>query len=123
MAVYHTNLGKMLAELGRHAEAEVCFRNALALNRNDPEALSLLGVSMAHRGAFDEAVTCSQAALGMSPRRPAVHFRAGQVIAKQGRLDEARRFYEAALALDPAFEPAREALQSAVQESSPPGAR
>lgn len=119
---YHANLGKMLAELGRHAEAEICFRNALGINRNDPESLGLLGVSLAQRGAFDEAVACCRAALGMNPRSPASHFRAGEVLAKQGNRDEARRFYETALALDPGYAPAREALQSAAQESSPPAA-
>ena len=108
---YHSSLGEVLRLLGRYAEAETSFRTALQLNPNDVGVMSILGLTLAQQGRIAEGLQVCRAALAMAPDTAITHFRTGLVLAQDRRYDEARSSYEAALARDPAFAPARRALQ------------
>ena len=66
-AEFQNNLGMALAEQGKHAEAEACYRQALRLKPDYAGAYSDLGVTLADQGRLTEAVACYQQALRLKP--------------------------------------------------------
>ena len=54
---------------GRFTEAEACFREALAIAPNDPEATSLLGLSLSRSAHIAEGASLLERAVQLDPRK------------------------------------------------------
>ncbi|HEX7044594.1 MAG TPA: tetratricopeptide repeat protein, partial [Burkholderiales bacterium] len=67
------NLGRLLHEAGRLADAERVYRNALAAGANDATVWYNLGVLLADMERPREAVEAYEAALRLDPRMPDGH--------------------------------------------------
>lgn len=80
---------------------------AVALARNHPDYLNLLGVAHAERGAFEEALVALRKAVRARPAHAEAHFNIGKVLEKQGDLRAARDAFRRAAALDPRYPGAR----------------
>ncbi len=82
-----TGYGK---QSGHRQDAEQCYRKALALWRDYPEANHNLGLLLAARCEYDEAEECYLAALASRPDFASVHHSLGRVLLETGQLDRAR---------------------------------
>jgi tetratricopeptide (TPR) repeat protein len=88
-------------QAGRLAEAEVIYRQILAVNACDPDSLHLLGMIEHQRGNHELAVSTIQRAIAIRPDEAAYHSNLGTILHAQGELDEAAACFERALALKP----------------------
>jgi protein O-mannosyl-transferase len=104
------NLGKVLYQEGRPAEAEVQFREAIRLKPDSPEAHADLGNCLEAEGLADDARSEYAAALAISPNFAGAHYDLGLSLLRSGRLDEAQAQLKTALQLDPAHATARNSL-------------
>ena len=95
--------GVPLHQAGRLAEAEACYRQALALVPAHPEALHLLGLLAHQVGRSDIAVALIQQAIDVAADRPSYHLNLGAALQTLGRLDEAVTACRQALALRPVY--------------------
>ncbi len=110
-------LGGTLLELGRAAEAVVCFERALRI-RPDltatrlalAEALHALGNIRFLSRKFDDARECYRATIGLNPDHAQAHYNLGVTYMHQGRSDAAIRCYREALRLYPDHAEARNNL-------------
>ena len=100
---------------GRLAEAEARYRQALAADPEDAEALTNLGVTLQLRGRPDQAEACYRRALELRPDQPEGHNNLGVALQALDRLDEAIACFERALALRPAYQDALNGLGVALQ--------
>jgi tetratricopeptide (TPR) repeat protein len=85
------NLALLLTRVGRAAEAEPLFREAL---RNEPgfaPAHYQLGVALEKNGRPGEAVAALQEAARLDPRYPEPHYALARILRRQGRTAEADR--------------------------------
>ncbi|HNR91971.1 MAG TPA: tetratricopeptide repeat protein [Dokdonella sp.] len=86
---------------GRLEEAEQGYRELLAANPNDGEALRLLGVVRRARGDLEEAATLIRRAHELAPEQPRLLLMLGAIQFQLGNIERSRTAYEQALALDP----------------------
>jgi tetratricopeptide (TPR) repeat protein len=93
-------LGTVLLLEGRNAEAEACYRAALARDHDYVEALIGLGDAEAQRGDSASALKRFEAAIEISPNRARAHFAIGRVLEAMGQTDEALAAYFRALEFD-----------------------
>lgn len=100
-AVFHSNLGKALSDIGRHVEAIESCRRALALAPPSVDTLVNLGFAYNELGQSDEAVACFRQALSLNPGHVDARANLGAVLWKSGRLDEAEAEYSTLLRKDP----------------------
>jgi tetratricopeptide (TPR) repeat protein len=84
---------------GRVKEAEALYRQVLAAEPDNPEALHLLGVLSLQRGDVQAAVDLIRRAIAVDPTRPGYHFNLGVALASRGDPDGAIAAYRDALAL------------------------
>lgn len=87
-AAYHTSRGNALKDLGRTADAEACYREALRRQRDFPEALANLGGLLVEFGRFEEAEAICRKAVRARPDYTA-QTNLGLALAGLGRLEEA----------------------------------
>jgi tetratricopeptide (TPR) repeat protein len=99
--VAHNNLGNLLAQRGRLAEAQASLQAALGLAPNYADALVNLANVLDDRGRTAEAVPYYERALRVAPPSANVHYNYGVALEKSGRDTEAAAQYERALALAP----------------------
>jgi predicted TPR repeat methyltransferase len=97
----HHLLGAALWELGERNEAVACWRQALELQPDFPEAHNDLGVALRELGQLDEAVTCYQRALTQKPDYVDAYNNLGNVWQEQKKRDAAATCFQRALELDP----------------------
>jgi predicted O-linked N-acetylglucosamine transferase (SPINDLY family) len=97
-------------QAGRHAEAEALYREILALDPQDPNALHLLGVLAQDAGRNSEAVALISQAIRVFPFGPAFHNNLANALKAMGRLEEARISYLEALRLQPDYTEAQSGL-------------
>jgi tetratricopeptide (TPR) repeat protein len=90
----HNNLGLALSELGRFAEAEACYQEALRLNPRYADAHNNLGSAYKEQGRFEEALACYQLALWLSPDMPSVRWNRSLALLQMGRFEEGWPEYE-----------------------------
>ncbi len=109
----HYDLGAALAALGKPAEAEAQYAEAIRVNPRYFNAQYALGWMLADRGRYAEAEPHLQIALEVAPDYADGHNVLGWVLAKEGKFGEAISQYEAALRLDPKLAEARENLAEA----------
>ncbi|MCA8152459.1 tetratricopeptide repeat protein [Burkholderia contaminans] len=88
---------------GRLAEAEHGYRNALASNPADADALHLFGVLRHQQGQHAEAVDLVGRAVALRPGDAALQLNLGNALKALGRLDEAVDRFRNALTLAPEF--------------------
>jgi len=105
-------LGAALLRSGRAADAVVQYREALKLDPNLAEAHNGLGGALAMQGQDEPAMAEYREALRLKPRLPTAHLNVALLLIKRGDLAEARRHLQTALEIDPAYAPARQALQA-----------
>src|SRR5438876_1172541 len=70
----HINLGRLLHEAGRLAEAERVYRNAIAACGSDPVLLYNLGVLLEDMDRKNEAMEAYESALHRDPRLADCHY-------------------------------------------------
>ncbi|HHX4057557.1 MAG: tetratricopeptide repeat protein [Burkholderia contaminans] len=88
---------------GRLAEAEHGYRNALASNPADADALHLFGVLRHQQGQHAEAADLVGRAVALRPGDAALQLNLGNALKALGRLDEAVDRFRNALTLAPEF--------------------
>jgi tetratricopeptide (TPR) repeat protein len=86
---------------GKLDEAVTCYRQALVLKPDYPEAHNNLGAALMAQGKRDEAVACYRQALVLRPDFAEAHNNMGNVLRSLGRLKEARDYFEKAIRLAP----------------------
>jgi Flp pilus assembly protein TadD len=139
-ALAHRRMGAALDHLGRFAQSEVHYREALQLSPDDPKVWNDAGYSCYLQGRWDDAVRDLKMADKLEPGNPRVQTNLGLVLAASGKYDEAltaltragghaighanmaflmaaqgktdlaRKHYQTALTLKPDLAPARQAL-------------
>jgi hypothetical protein len=97
----HKNLGVLLIEQGKFAEATISFQRAIALNPNDPEAYTNLGGALWNQGRLDEAALALTRAIQLRPDMADAHSNLGTVRRTQGKTREAIASFEQTLRLEP----------------------
>lgn len=88
-------------EAGRLVEAERLYRQILAVDPNQADALHLLGMVAYQVGRRDVAVDLIGRAVASRPSEALFHCNLGLVLSAQGKLDAAVASYRRALALQP----------------------
>src|SRR5690606_30153581 len=87
--VVHAALGHLYAETGRDREAEAAFRQALAINVNNVQALGGLGDVYYRTQRLDEAEATYRRAIGLQPGNTATYNALGWFLYQNGRYEEA----------------------------------
>jgi tetratricopeptide (TPR) repeat protein len=81
---------------GRLAEAETVYRQILACDPNDPQALRLLGVIACQMGHLDAGITLFDRAVKADPKDAEAHANLGNALAQTGRTEAACTVYQRA---------------------------
>ncbi|XP_076841965.1 protein O-mannosyl-transferase TMTC2 [Brachyhypopomus gauderio] len=87
------NLGNVLKNQGKLAEAERAYRNALHYRRNMADMLYNLGLLLQENRKFSEALHYYKLAIGSRPTLASAYLNTGIILMNQGRLDEAKRTF------------------------------
>nr|XP_023647205.1 transmembrane and TPR repeat-containing protein 2-like isoform X1 [Paramormyrops kingsleyae] len=87
------NLGNVLKNQGKTAEAEQAYRNALYCRRNMADMLYNLGLLLQENNRFSEALHYYRLAVGSRPTLASAYLNTGIILMNQGHLDEARRTF------------------------------
>jgi predicted O-linked N-acetylglucosamine transferase (SPINDLY family) len=90
---------------GNLAAAEALYRQVLATNSRDFDALHMLGIVCAQRGQFEEAEKLLRSANAVEPSVPPCLHNHGNVLSRLHRYEEAIRVYRQALAIAPNYAP------------------
>ena len=93
------NLGNRHHDEHRLAEAEACFREALARFPDYPEAANNLGLVLQEQGRLADAAACYRTALAIRPGYALAHHNLGNALQHGGELVEAIDCYIRALDL------------------------
>jgi predicted O-linked N-acetylglucosamine transferase (SPINDLY family) len=109
------NLALLSRALGNTEEAIICYRRALAIKPQFPEALTNLGEALDAAGIPDEAIECFHKALEINPEMPKTLYNLANAMGRKGNLQEAVALYQRALASDPAYLRALNALGVTLQ--------
>lgn len=91
----------------RLGEAELIYRQVLAVNPRHFDALHFLGVIATQTGKFDQAANLIGQAIEQNPSSHAAHNNLGVALMQQGRLKEAAESFQRALAVKPDYASAR----------------
>ena len=89
------NLGRLLHEAGRLAEAEAFYRRALDASPEDATAAFNLGVALQDLGRFPEAVASYEQALDSDPEYADAHFNLARLHERLGHGQTALRHLQA----------------------------
>jgi tetratricopeptide (TPR) repeat protein len=110
----HNNLGLVLAQEGRLAEAAARFRNVVRLKPDFADGHSNLGNALQELGSLEEAAQHLQEALRLRPGFAVAHNNLGVVLLRKGNVEEAVAHFQAAIRLQPQFADAHNNLGSAL---------
>ncbi len=88
---------------GRLSDAEAGYREVLATDRENIDALHFLGVIAYQRAEYEQAAALIAQALSANDANAPAHNNLGNVLVDQGKLDEAAACYQRALALQPGY--------------------
>ncbi|MBV9563031.1 MAG: tetratricopeptide repeat protein [Bradyrhizobium sp.] len=84
----------------RPLDAQLCCRQALAVDANHADALHLAGLLALHTGQLDDAMEWTARAVRQQPK-PEYLVTLGTVLRQQGRLEEALKAFDKAVQLKP----------------------
>jgi tetratricopeptide (TPR) repeat protein len=90
-------------QAGRLGEAESLYRQILAVNPNQYDALHLLGILGSQIGRLEQAAELISRAIQLQPLNHAAHNNLGETLAKAKRLDEAIVSFRRAIELKPDY--------------------
>ena len=99
----HNKLGDTFYERRELPEAEACYRQALEIKPDFPEAQINLGLTLDEQGRFAEAEVCYRQVIAFNPDYALAHFNLGVTLNSQGRLTEAEACYRRTAELKPGF--------------------
>jgi tetratricopeptide (TPR) repeat protein len=99
----HSNLGNLLFDAGRVAEAVREFREAVEILPNYPAAQNGLAMALNSEGNAAEALAHVRLALRLNPDFPEARNNLGNSLVRLGRTDDAIAQYREALRLRPSF--------------------
>jgi tetratricopeptide (TPR) repeat protein len=106
--------GRRLHEAGRLSDAEICYRQLLAVQPNNANGLNLLGIvthqmassklvsAREQRGKLNEAIALYRQAISINPNYAEALANLGVALEEQGKLDDARSAFERAIQVAPA---------------------
>jgi tetratricopeptide (TPR) repeat protein len=118
LAVTHDNwrmeeaLGNVLANEGRHADAQAHFARALAIEPDSGGAAYGLGVALAGLGRDDDAVVHYREAIRLDPTHWRAHNNLGVYLLRHGDLDTALYHFSEAVRLNPGARDATDNLRA-----------
>ncbi|MCP4599882.1 MAG: tetratricopeptide repeat protein [Proteobacteria bacterium] len=104
------NLGIAYARLGRHREAEACYKKAIAENPDFATPYSNLGILYLANGDVDAAIESFEIAVKSKPDDPYVHFRLGAALNRKGQIKSASLEIERAVAIKSDYKEAKTLL-------------
>lgn len=90
-------------QAGELQQAEAAYRQVLALQPDQPEALHFLGILCYQTGRLEEAAAHLAKATQLRPNRPAFHSNLGAVYQALGKREAAIGCYSQAVALQPDY--------------------
>ena len=96
-----SNLGVLLATVGRMDEAMAHYRKAVESEPDYPDGYTNLGIALARAGKLDDAIPYLEKAAQLSPWDAKAHSNLGAALAERGRTGEAIAECEKALRLSP----------------------
>ena len=108
------NLGNVLRDLGRPADAQPCFLEALAIDPAHLDARNNLGGVLQKLYRFDDAEREYRACIARAPDYPLARCNLGSVLIDVGRLDEAEAVLREAIAVAPGLGEAHAYLGAAL---------
>ncbi len=85
------DLGVLLLDDGRTADAIECFRQALQCNPKFPEAQVKLAVALSKKEPVPEAFSLLQDAISLDPKNAEAHYRLALLLSKSGKREEAQQ--------------------------------
>lgn len=100
-AVAHFEAARFFAFRTQYARAEESARQALKLNKDDPEVLYLLAAIEARSGKPKAAVDTARRLVKLTPDSPANHFLLASLLQDDGQVTAAEKEYRALLARTP----------------------
>jgi len=103
-------------QAGRLAEAENLYRQILAAEPRNADALHLLGVVAAQVGKHDVAVDFMTKAIALTSNFPEAYYNFGKVLFESGRAGEAIAAYRQAIVLQPNYAEANANLGYALRD-------
>jgi tetratricopeptide (TPR) repeat protein len=104
--------GRALDQLGRLAEAESAFRQALQLAPKNAAVHAGLGDVLGQAGRMDEAIEEYEQAVALAPDQVPYRLSLAQAYRLNGQVDEAIAAYRQVLELNPENRTAKQALQT-----------
>lgn len=110
------SLGKARRDQSQFAEAETCFRAAIAQRPDLAEAHNNLGSVLKELERFDEALVCYQTAIAHNPHLAQAHNNLGNLLKLIGRPKEAPACYRRALELQPDYAQAYNNLANVLKD-------
>ncbi|HVM61484.1 MAG TPA: tetratricopeptide repeat protein [Verrucomicrobiae bacterium] len=99
--IARNNLGILLQNTGRSAEAETQFERVLRIKPDDPQAHNNLGIMLVRAGRVEEGIAHIEQAVQVNPGYAEAYYNLGLAWARAGNLEDAIRNYERALQIDP----------------------
>ncbi|RVE56724.1 hypothetical protein OJAV_G00223960 [Oryzias javanicus] len=87
------NLGNVLKNQGKMAEAEKAYRNALQYRGNMADMLYNLGLLLQENERFSEALHYYKLAIGSRPTLASAYLNTGIILMNRGNLEEAKRTF------------------------------
>jgi protein O-GlcNAc transferase len=103
-------------QAGRVTDAEALYRQILAVQPKNPDALHLLGMLARQLGRHESAADLIRQAIAVNPADPRYYLGLGSAELAQGRLDEAISAYRTTLQLKPGVAVAHSNLGAALRE-------
>jgi len=97
----YNNLGNVLRDVGRLAEAVVAYCGAIRLNPELAYVHANLGVALTRLRQSEQAVAAFDEALRLGSSHASTHHNRGEALRDSGRPEEACEAYRRALELDP----------------------
>jgi predicted O-linked N-acetylglucosamine transferase (SPINDLY family) len=116
VAVYHSNLGNALKDLGRLDDAVAVYDTAVRLKPDYAEAHYNLGNALMDLGRLGDAVAAYETAIRLKPDLAEAHSNLGNALKDLGRLDDAVAAYETAIRLKPDYAEAHSNLGNALMD-------
>ena len=102
----HVLAGRIAYVRKNYREAETCWRRALALDADHPEAWNNLGVLYRRAGRSEAAMRAFSRAEVLAPDRADIPYNIGNLHKSAGRFEEALGAYERSIELDARYTPA-----------------